>query len=153
MTTISVMMHSAEKVTSSGLNHKEANSFLIRLKGGDLGLSGSSTKSSGTINDPGLFMLLLCLLNRLNLTRWLSSSSHRCKQTVAALSFTCPDNTVQQSEERVKSKTKTINKFSNSKGLCDCYLSRENMFPREPHRFLFMSPWPEVGHRLFKTNY
>lgn len=143
-----VRMHSAEKVTSSGSNHTEANTFIIRLKGGDLRLSGSSTKSRGTIKDPGLAILPFCPLSRMDLTLQLSSCLHCCKQTGAALSFTPPDN-ISIEMARVKQRIQINFEILRSFFSCDDLIYQgKTYFLENLSVFPLMSHWPEVGHRL-----
>ena len=116
-------MRSAGKVTSNGFICKEVNSFSVRLKGSDFRLLSTSIMSS-----PGG-------LGHTSLR--LSSPGHSCKDTAAALSFSTSDGRLQQSEERDRGEIKDTNKFQRAfpclLGLC--YLSRENIFPREPQQF------------------
>lgn len=146
-------MPSAEKVTSSGLNHTEANTSIIRLKGGDLRLSGSSTKSRGTIKDAGLAILQFCPLSRLGLTPQLSSSLHCCKQTGAALSFASPDN-ISIEMARVKQRIQINFEILRSFFSCDYLIYQgKTYFPEKLSIFPLMSHWPEVTIGPLETNH
>ena len=100
------------KVTSSGLTHRADNSFLIspnRVISGCLAAQLSCQIPSRIQVPPPCCIAILRGLGVL-------STSLPCSKEAVASSFSSPEDTVQQSQERGRSETKNTNKFKIFKG-------------------------------------